>query len=100
MCEACGAGGACCKLGWNEDPPECVGATGYVDHQMTHATAYDYHQCVNAGPGLSPALDCWQFCKGKAGPCGSCGVSGYCLHESMAFDEPSPAPQVRETLLL
>lgn len=80
--EVCGAEGACCQKGRNEDPVECRGTSGYVDNHMTEGSAYDYHQCVRAGSGLAMSADCWAECGGQAGPCGACGAGGSCMHES------------------
>lgn len=37
FCEWCGARNACCKKGFAHDPPECVGAIGFIS---------DHHECV------------------------------------------------------
>lgn len=38
FCDWCGTGHACCKSGWEADPPECADATGFV--------AMSFHECV------------------------------------------------------
>lgn len=54
MCDSfCGRGRACCKNGHSGGAAECEGATGFVDHNFTHGTSSDYHQCVEPGPNLA-----------------------------------------------
>merc|ERR1719401_195568 len=54
MCESyCGAGRACCRVGYGSDPAECQGASGFISRDFTKGSPRDYHQCVTPGPALT-----------------------------------------------
>jgi len=84
----CGAGNACCRKGFDNDPPECRWATNY---DLT----FNSHQCVptllkkgtETPSGLkNQGKKCWNKCSG-AGRCDWCGSSGACCKDH-DFNDP------------
>ena len=66
-CDACGAGGRCCKLGTQSIGNWiCDGTMGQSQGDYT---------CVT--PELAPGAECLQAC-GKFGDCDKCGLGGKC----------------------
>lgn len=63
-CDWCGTSTACCRKGWDDDPPES---------KLVARFQTETHECVDLTAKMIQRDDCWLPCGSKAGFCDKCG---------------------------